>query len=71
VRSVLSMRGRWLVVYEGGSAVRRSRRSEARGEVRTAQELGIRARMIRYRRDRVDFNEDVPQLEVNDERWLP
>lgn len=71
VRLVLSMRGRWLVVYDGGGAVRHRSRKRARGEARCAADLGVPARLIRYRRDRVTFDESMPQLEVNDARWLP
>lgn len=71
VHLVRSMRGRWLAVFEGGGAVRCRRRSTARSAVRVALDAGIPARVIRYRRDRVTFDPSVPQLEVNDARWLP
>lgn len=68
--ALVKRRGRWLVVFEGGDAVRLSSRRRAVAMIRAAREF-CRARLIRYRRDRVVLNEDVPQYEVNDERWLP
>lgn len=65
------MRGRWLVVYEGGAAVRHRARRRATAAVRYAIDAGIQARLIRYRRDRVWFDETMPGLEINDSRWMP
>lgn len=71
VRDVLAARGRWLVVYEDGGAVRHSSKRRARGQASSARGFGIPARVIRYQRGRVHLNEEMPQLEVNDQRWLP
>ena len=70
-REVLAARGRWLVVYEGGGAVRHRSRRRATAAARYAREAGVPARLIRYRRDRVTFDETMQQLEVNDSRWFP
>lgn len=71
VRDILSARGRWLVVYEDGGCVRHRSKSRARGQAASARGFGIPARVIRYRRDRVRIDDEMPQLEVNDTRWLP
>lgn len=70
-REILDARGRWLVVYEDGGAVRHSSKRRARGQASSARGFGIPARVIRYQRGRVTLNEELPQLEVNDQRWLP
>lgn len=68
---VRAMRGRWLVVYGGGSAERYRFRRRATAAVRGAIDAGVPARLIRYRRDRVWFDETMPGLEINDSRWMP
>lgn len=68
---VRSQRGRWMVVYEGGGAVRHGSRRRATAAARYAIDAGVPARVIRYRRDRVWFDETMPGLEVNDSRWFP
>lgn len=58
-REVRAMRGRF------------AGRRRARGYARACRDIGILSRVIRYRRDRVWFDETMPGLEVNDSRWLP
>ncbi len=71
VHRILSRRGRWLLVYEDGGAIRHTSKRRARGQAASARGFGIPARVIRYQRGRVTLNEELPQLEVNDIRWLP
>lgn len=70
-RQVRAARGRWLVVHECHGAVRFSSRRRAHGYARSCRDVGIPARVIRYRRDRVTFDATMPGLEVNDSRWCP
>lgn len=70
-REVRAIRGRWLVVHEGGGAVRFAGRRRAHGYARSCRDIGIPSRVIRYRRDRVWFDERLPGLEVDHWRWLP
>lgn len=69
-RMICATRGRYLVVFEGG-AIRCSSRRRARGHVRWGREEGIPVRVIRYRRDRVRYDEEALELKVTDPRWWP
>ncbi len=70
-REVRAMRGRWLVVHEDGGALRFRGRQGARGYSRACRYFGIPSRVIRYRRDRVQFDEALPGLMVSDPRLWP
>ena len=68
-RLVRAQRGRWMVVEESGCAYRYSRKSAARSLVARLAQAGMRARLLRYRRDRVTYVGGG--FEVSDPRWLP
>ena len=68
-RLVLGMRGRYLVVDVGGAAVRYSRKRHALAHVAAMTRIGERSHLIRYRKDRVNY--ESGSLYVTDSRWLP
>lgn len=68
LRAVRAERGRWLVVHEDGGALRFRGRQGARGYARACSDFGIPSRVIRYRRDRVQFDDALPGLMVSDPR---
>lgn len=70
MRMVLAERGRWLVVYEDGTAYRHRSLSGARRHV-SCLVGAIRARLLRYRRKMVRYLHGSACLEVVDPRWLP
>lgn len=55
---VQSQRGRWLVAIEGGAVFRWSSLSRARRHAKSHNDVGIRAVVRRWRRDRVTFDSD-------------
>jgi len=68
-RQVRAHRGRWLVVEASGCAFRYTRKSAARSHIALLARLGIPARLVRYRRERVIYVGGC--FEVTDLRWRP
>jgi hypothetical protein len=68
-RELRSRRGRWMVVQDDATAYRYTSKTAARRHVTIARKAGVGARMLRWRRDRVEYV--WLWYGVRDARWTP